>query len=126
MPISVSIDAHTNCIRLTVDGRPGPTESHVAVNLMKGYGTAQDRALLVDASALDQLPSSAVLWDVMLPIAREVAAAGFSPIVLVAPTDAQYGVGRMFQAMSEHSGLTFAVFRREDDAARWLDNQRRS
>lgn len=126
MPISLKLDTQTNQIRMIISGTPGPAESRVAVNLAKGFGGTQERALLVDATGLELLPNSDELRQAILPIAQEFASAGISPMALITHTDAQYGTGRMFQAMGEENGLLFSVFRDESEAVRWLDHQRRS
>ena len=126
VPISLKVDALTNQLRMIITGKPGPTDSHVASTLAKSHGPTQNRALLIDATGLEQFPSTAELHDCILPIAREIAAVGISPMALLAHTDAQYGVGRMFQAIGEQNGLMISVFRHEADAVGWLENQRRS
>lgn len=125
VPISLKLDAQTNRIRMIITGKPGPAESRVAVNLAKGFGGTQDRALLIDATGLEQLPSSDELRQAILPIAQEFATIGISPMALLTHTDAQYGTGRIFQAIGEESGLLFSVFRDESEAVLWLEHQRR-
>lgn len=116
-----------NHLRMIITGKPGPAESRVAVNLAKGFGGGtQDRALLIDATGLERLPNSDELRRAILPIAQEFASAGISPMALIAHSDAQYGTGRMFQAISEQNGLLFSVFRQEAEALMWLESRRQS
>lgn len=126
VPISLKLDVQTNQIRMIITGTPGPAESRVAVNLAKGFGGTQDRALLIDATGLEHLPNADELRQAILPVAQEFAAAGIFPMALLTHSDAQYGTGRMFQAISEENGLLFSVFREESQAVRWLEHQRGS
>lgn len=126
MPISLKLDARTNQIRMIITGKPGAAERGVVADLTKGFGATQDRALLIDATGLELLPTSDELRQAILPIAREFAAAGISPIALLTHTAAQYGTGRMLQAIGEGHGLLFSVFREEAAAVRWLEHHRRS
>ncbi|UCD31295.1 MAG: hypothetical protein JSW04_12000 [Desulfobacterales bacterium] len=57
---------------------------------------------------------------------QDIAAASVNPnviIALIATTDLQFGISRMYQAYVEDSGFLTEIFRDRNSAVEWITNQ---
>lgn len=100
---------------LTVDDYAEAARQAIAdPRLRPGFG------LLIDGRALNPLPSIEEL-RALVQVARELQLHGVEPFALVAATDLQFLVGRLFATMAAASiGLKSRVFRSIEVAREWL------
>lgn len=77
-------------------------------------------AILIDGIDSEYLPSSGEARSYPDLIESELPG---SRLAFVPRDDAAFGVGRMIATLAECQGVSFAVFRRRDDAMRWLTQE---
>jgi hypothetical protein len=77
--------------------------------------------VLLDWSELTRFPDSEQVHSVALEIRDLLPKVSLQSCAIVAPQDLAFGVGRMFEMISEPYFRRTMVFRRMAEAERWLD-----
>jgi len=124
MPIPFEIDGarhriHTRCVG-------NVTLPEVVAHLRS---LADDPALprpldvLLDFRELASFPESGQVQSIALEIRQLLAKVEWRHCAVVAATDLAFGIGRMFEMLTEPSFRATMVLRRLDEAQRWLDAQ---
>ena len=76
--------------------------------------------VLLDFSELTAFPDSAQVSSIAFEIRDLLPEIAFRHCAVVAPRDITFGIGRMFEMLSERYFRSTMVFRRLDEAERWL------
>jgi hypothetical protein len=112
-------------------------DDHVLVLVAEGPGCSSDVPQMMSAikASAGYEAGTPILIDatecLYVPTSREAetfphlmaAAIPTSRIALLAPDDAKFGMGRVISSLSEIKGVRFSVFRRYEDALRWLKGE---
>jgi hypothetical protein len=121
MPITVEIDAESNLIRTQLLGRLDPEEiARAADQLLRAPHLRAGLRLLTDHSRLEGAASSELVRSALLRLSRLADQLGSLTVAIVAPRDANFGMGRVAQALAEPTKVRIQVFRRLEDAEAWL------
>ncbi len=127
MPISYRWDAARRFLRTTMHGHVTDVDlsEHVACIVHDPAITAPVREL-VDLSAAERVDFSAARLQQLAAAAASHGDrfAGMRTAV-VAPTDASFGLGRMYELLADSlaSPITVAVFRTTEQAEAWLQER---
>jgi len=75
---------------------------------------------LLDLTELESVPATAQLRGALAGMDRILKDVVWDRWAIVAPTDATFGMSRMFQVFLDDLGVRCRVFRALDEAERWL------
>jgi hypothetical protein len=119
MGFAMELDARNNILRVTVTGYVGNDNMRdTCAEVAKNVAPHEPCRTIIDISGVAKLDvSTNVMWS----LARHTPAMPEECIpVLVAPEDLTYGMGRMFQLISECSQPNVHVVRTLEEAYRLL------
>jgi hypothetical protein len=117
MPATYRVDAERKMVVLTLTGVvTGAELDGVRAQIREDPTFDPSFSVLVDASELNP---AALTGATVRERAANVPALPMR-IALVAPADAVFGMGRMYQMMTEGSGNVIEVFRGTEEAVAWL------
>lgn len=117
MPATYRVDTEQRLVVLTLTGVvTGAELDGVRAQIRQDPAFDPSFPVLVDASELNP----AALTSATVRARAANLPAQPMRIALVAPADAVFGIGRMYQMMTEGSGNVIEVFRGTDEAVAWL------
>lgn len=121
MPITYAVHSHERIVVVTLTGTLQLRECRDALNrALADPRYRPDSAILLDARAVERLPS---IDDIrgLVSLARELSARAVEPFAVVVATDLQYVAGRLFATLASATiNLETRVFRTMDAAMSWL------
>jgi hypothetical protein len=121
MSIQYEIDSGRHLIHTRCAGPvtlPEVLEHFRALGADPGIGGALD--VLLDFSDLTTFPSSDQVQSVAYRIRDLMPKIAWRHCAVVAPRDVAFGIGRMFEMLSDRYFRATMVFRRLDEAEHWL------
>jgi hypothetical protein len=122
MPIPYEIDGarqriHTRCVGdVTL---PEVIAHFRALEADRRLPTHLD--VILDFRELTTYPDSGQLQSIAIEIRQLLAKIAWGRCAVIGATDLAFGIGRMFEMMTEPSFRSTTVFRDLDSAIRWLD-----
>jgi hypothetical protein len=127
VPVLYEIDKMKNIIRTRCIGKVTFEEviDHFRILENDPYCPEQLDVLL-DLSAQESLPERVQLMAVSHEIGRIQGKVRFNACAIVVPSDAFFGMIRMFEVFVEKKFMVTQVFRTIDEAENWLNVQQRS
>lgn len=91
----------------------------IAARTAQAAGGRWTYASIVDATQRTRTPTTEDLRELRAQIeGLSIQHGPLGPVAMIAPTNAGYGMGRMYEVFAQP--LAFAVFRRLEEAERWL------
>ena len=120
MAIRYEIFPGKQLIRIRVEGTltPGALRDHLdALHADPQFSSAYRR--LVDVRAVDALPSTHDIHELVAEVARD--GRDHVPRAVVADSPCMYGMFRMFEILSDLCGHQNRVFRTMEEAEQWLE-----
>jgi len=122
MPIPYEIDGarqriHTRCIG---DVTPAEVVAHFRA-LAEEPHLPERLDVLLDFRELTAYPDSRQLQSIGIEIRQRLAKVAWGRCAVIGATDLAFGIGRMFEMITEPSFRGTMVFRDLESAIRWLD-----
>jgi hypothetical protein len=125
MPVTYRIDKDNGIIHTQCTGLVTLEEVIEHFRVLERDPDCPDRLdVLLDLTKQTSVPMKENLHEVVLEIERVQARVRFDVCAIVAPTDALFGMIRMFEVFVERYFRESRVFRRERDAEAWLAERR--
>lgn len=121
MPITYAVHSDGRIVIVTLTGTLELREYRDALHRALGDPRYQPgSAILLDARAIDRLPSIDDLRG-LVSLARDLSARAVEPFAIVVATDLQYVAGKLFATLASATiNLETRVFREIDSAMSWL------
>ena len=125
MPVTYQIDAVRGLIRTRCFGNLKFDEvlGHFR-ELEQDPGCPPHLDVLLDLTEVSSLPESRQLQSVAFEIRRIRDKVQFGMCAVIAPTDALFGMLRVFEVMAQDYFLAIAVLRSSSEAEAWLGLQK--
>jgi len=121
MPVDYEIDASRRLIRTRCTGPVTIAEVIAHFRTLEADPRVPVQPdVLLDFSELTAFPDRNQIQSVALAVRDLAPAISWHNCAIVAPRDLAFGIGRMFEMISEPSFRATMVFRRLDDAELWL------
>ena len=118
MPIEVAFDDARRLVTMRISGSVSMQEV-IATRTAQAAAGRWSYAYTVDSRASTRPPTTEELHVLRAAVAQLSLQHGqVGPVALIAPSDAGYGMGRMYEVFA--SPTRFAVFRELAHAERWL------
>jgi hypothetical protein len=125
MPVTYAIDVKEKLIRTKCVGDVKFQEVIEHFRTLERDSNCADRLdVFLDLSRITSLPATGQISGVAREIARIKEKVRFNVCAVVAPTDAIFGMLRMFEVMAKPYFNEIRVFRLAADAEAWLTSQR--
>ena len=125
MPVTYAIDVKEKLIRTKCTGDVKFQEVIEHFRTLERDPNCADRLdVFLDLSRITSLPATGQISGVAREIARIKEKVRFNICAVVAPTDAIFGMLRMFEVMAKPYFSEIRVFRVAADAEAWLTSQR--
>jgi len=125
MPVTYAIDVKEKLIRTKCTGDVKFQEVIEHFRTLERDPNCADRLdVFLDLSRITSLPATGQISGVAREIARIKEKVRFNICAVVAPTDAIFGMLRMFEVMAKPYFSETRVFRLAADAEAWLTSQR--
>ena len=125
MPVTYTIDVKEKLIRTKCTGDVKFQEVIDHFRILEHDPNCADRLdVFLDLSRITSLPATGQITGVAREIARIKEKVRFNVCAVVAPTDALFGMLRMFEVMAKPYFTETRVFRSATDAEAWLTSQR--
>jgi hypothetical protein len=127
MPVEYEIDPDRRRIRTRCVGPVALSDvlAHLRV-LAVDPALPKQPDVLLDFSELTTFPDRHEVQSVALQIGHLAPTIEWQRCAIVAPQDLAFGIGRMFEMLSEPSFRATMVFRKREDAEQWLDRAPRA
>jgi hypothetical protein len=121
MPIEYEIDASQSLIRTRCVGDVTYADVVAHFRALEGDALIPERPdVLLDFSELTAFPDGSQVRSVSAEIRDLLPRIAWRHCAVVAPRDLAFGIGRMFEMLSEPYFQSTMVFRRLADAEQWL------
>jgi hypothetical protein len=121
MPVDYQIDASERLIRTRCTGAVSLAEVVAHFRALEADPLLPDQLdVLLDFSELTTFPDSDQVRSVALEVRHLLSKVSWNNCAIVAPRDLAFGIGRMFEMISEPYFHATMVFRRLPEAEQWL------
>jgi len=121
MPVTHYVDSKRNILFVTRSGRTNPEEEAASFHARKNDpAVSPGIPVFVDSRGVDPPDSPETIQQVAVNVAENAARLECGRTAILVGSDVQYGMARMFMALTELIHPNVEVFRDEQTALEWL------
>ena len=124
MPVTHYVDTDRNLLFVRRSGRTSPDEEEASFRARKeDPAITPGISVFVDSRDVDPPDSPETIQRVAHNVAQNAARLQCGRTAILVATDVQYGMARMFMALTDLVHPDVEVFRDEQEALQWLTRQ---